>query len=403
MVSQKGNLLLEKVKEPQSAAGGGKKAKKGGRRRFSINNSAPSHALSVDRLASGGDKMYTARLGSALTRKTVQLHVAGMGLQVFAKKDKPPTTYLYKSLLSWESTDAGLVVTTDKDGELSFTTSSSVAAEEITKAITEKTTELVRAQQQEASSAHKGTVEEPEGKPGFSAELDGDTVQILVENESVSIKGKGGMAESFKFSEIQSCIPEKDNQLTLTFSGRDDLVLATELGTEIAEAIAKAEEALMALRKQESLDNMKAEGENALKKHAPQPEPPPEPAPKQRRPKRRFSLSAAAQAIGGRRGSVDMSSQMLAAGQQLWPVKQSHIKRAPKQVQMLVGGSSITLFGTRMPCSSKFTVAAFERAAAVTRFAEDNATCGIDPVRTNRRVPRKQQARAAETGGRPGG
>ena len=363
MVSQKGNLLLEKVKEPQSAPGDERKAKKGGRRRFSITGGgSPSHALSVDRLASGGDKMYTARLGSALTRKTVQLHVAGMGLQVFAKKDKPPTTYLYKSLLSWESTDAGLVVTTDKDGELSFTTSSSVAAEEITKAITEKTTELVRAQQQEASSANKGVVEEPEG---FSAELDGDTVQILVEKESVSIKGKGGMAESFKFSEIQSYTPEKDNQLTLTFSGRDDLVLATELGAEIAEAITKAKEGLVALRKQESLDKIKAKGENALKKHAPQPEPPPEPAPKQRRPKRRFSLSAAAQVIGGRRGSVDMSSQMLAAGQQLWPVKQSHIKRAPKQVQMLVGGSSITLFGTRMPSSSKFTVAVSERAAAV--------------------------------------
>ena len=189
----------------------------------------------------------------------------------------------------------------------------------------------------------------------------------------------------------------------MTFSGRDDLVLATELGAEIAEAITKAKEGLMALRKQESLDKMKAEGENALKKHAPQPEPPPEPAPKQRRPKRRFSLSAAAQVIGGRRGSVDMSSQMLAAGQQLWPVKQSHIKRAPKQVQMLVGGSSITLFGTRMPSSSKFTVAAFERAAAAARFAEDNATCGIDPVRTCRLVPRKQQARAVETEGRPGG
>eukprot|EP01045_Picozoa_sp_COSAG04_P037022 COSAG04_NODE_9264_length_881_cov_0.611253_2_plen_226_part_01 len=187
----------------------------------------------LDRLASRGGKMYTVKHG----RKTVQLHVAGMGLQVFAKKDKPPTTYLYKSLLSWTLTDAGLVVTTDKDGELSFTTSSSVAAEEITKAITEKTTELVRAQQQEASSAHKGAVEEPEGKSGFSAELDGDTVQILVGKESVSIKGKGGKAESFKFSEILSVSPEEENQLTMTFSGRDDLVLATELGAEIAEAI----------------------------------------------------------------------------------------------------------------------------------------------------------------------
>jgi hypothetical protein len=39
-----------------------------------------------------------------------------------------------------------------------------------------------------------------------------------------------------------------------------------------------------------------------------------------------------------------MSAQMLQPGQTLWAVKQSHIKKAPSSVQLLVGASSLTLF-----------------------------------------------------------
>ena len=74
------------------------------RRRLSITRGSSTSSkptLGMDQLASGGDRMYKAKLGG----KNVQLNVTGMGLQVFHKRNRPPTTHLYHNLSSWVRLD----------------------------------------------------------------------------------------------------------------------------------------------------------------------------------------------------------------------------------------------------------------------------------------------------------
>eukprot|EP01044_Picomonas_judraskeda_P039093 COSAG03_NODE_18569_length_352_cov_1.221344_1_plen_87_part_01 len=49
----------------------------------------------------------------------VAVQLSAMGLQVTAKKGKPPTTYLYQTLQTWGATDKGFEMTT-ADGKTMY-------------------------------------------------------------------------------------------------------------------------------------------------------------------------------------------------------------------------------------------------------------------------------------------
>ena len=97
--------------------------------------------LGADRLASGGEKTFDVKVNG---KKSAQVNVGGMSLQIFEKKGKPPTkTYLYQNMAAWQETAKGFELTMSDDVEYQFSCKEGEGAE-ICELITQKTTELAR-------------------------------------------------------------------------------------------------------------------------------------------------------------------------------------------------------------------------------------------------------------------
>ena len=137
------------VKSKAASSSSPRKAKqKRRRRRPSLGGGAGSPArptLQREALASGGEKMYTARLN----KKIVQINLSGMGMQVFDKKGRQPTAILYQNLLSWEPVDENGFEIVQVDGTtLLFVCEADGENEELSVLMTEHALALASANRQ---------------------------------------------------------------------------------------------------------------------------------------------------------------------------------------------------------------------------------------------------------------
>jgi hypothetical protein len=108
--------------------------------------------LGADRLASGGEKTFDVKVNG---KKSAQVNVGGMSLQIFEKKGKPPTkTYLYQNMAAWQETAKGFELTMSDDVEYQFSCKEGEGAE-ICELITLRTTELAAAMVATAPQAIK--------------------------------------------------------------------------------------------------------------------------------------------------------------------------------------------------------------------------------------------------------